>query len=173
MSGDLRIGQGVDVHAFAEDDRPLMLGGVHVPGHAGLDGHSDGDAVLHAIVDALLGAIAAGDIGTLVGVDRPETAGSPSVAFLAAAADALLAGGWRVGNLDVTIVAQRPRLAAHRADIRQAIASTLQIDVDRVSVKMTTTDHLGFVGRGEGIAALAIATCIRPADGDVDSRGRA
>ena len=155
----LRIGQGVDVHPFSDDpDRPLLLCGVPIPGAPGLAGHSDADAGLHAVADALLGAAALGDLGQRFGVDRPGTAGADSSGLLAAVVEDVARAGWQVGNLDVTIVAQRPRLARHRTAMRARLASLCEVDLAAVSVKFTTTDHLGAFGRGEGV--LALATCL-------------
>ncbi len=156
----VRIGQGVDVHAFTgeDDDRSLVLCGVTVPGAPGLVGHSDGDAGYHAVADALLGGAALGDLGTRFGVDRPELSGADSADLLAAVVADVAAAGWAVGNLDVTIVAQRPRLAGHREAMRSNLAERCHLDVGAVSVKFTTTDHLGALGRGEGV--LALATCL-------------
>ncbi|MDX1511756.1 MAG: 2-C-methyl-D-erythritol 2,4-cyclodiphosphate synthase [Nitriliruptorales bacterium] len=150
-----RVGVGIDVHPFASDGRPLMLCGTVVPGEVGLDGHSDGDVALHAIADALLGAAALGDLGERFGTDRPEHAGADSKSFLADVNTAISAMGFDVVNVDVTIVAQRPQLAPHRRDMRLSIARVLKIAEDQVSVKFTTTDQLGSIGRGEGIAAWA------------------
>lgn len=161
MTAQPRIGSGLDVHPFAPDgdDRPLVLAGVTVPGTRGLDGHSDADVVCHAVADALLGAAALGDLGSRFGVDRPETAGADSLGGLLAAVVAdVRADGWAVGNVDVTVVAQGPRLAPHRDDMRTNLAGVLRVDVGAVSVKATTTDRLGSIGRGEGIAAWA--TCL-------------
>ena len=151
-----RIGNGIDVHPFGTDaDRPLVLCGVVVPGAPGLEGHSDADVAVHAVADALLGAAALGDLGSRFGVDRPETAGADSRRLLAAVVADVAAAGWHLGNLDVTIVAQRPRLAAHREAMRTSLATVLDVDVAGVSVKATTTDRLGAIGRAEGIAAWA------------------
>jgi 2-C-methyl-D-erythritol 2,4-cyclodiphosphate synthase len=132
-----------------------VLGGVTIPDAPGLAGHSDADVVVHAVADALLGALALGDLGSWFGVDRPEVAGADSLALLRTVVAGVHAEGWVVGNLDVTVVAQRPRLAAHRGAMRRHIAAALDVDVDAVSVKATTTDRLGTLGRGEGIAAWA------------------
>lgn len=154
----MRIGQGVDVHAFApHTGGPLILGGVAIPHDRSLAGHSDGDAALHALTDALLGAAALGDIGTLVGVDEPATRGVDSRVFLRAALRQVRGQGWCVANVDVTILAQRPRLAPHIPAMRDTIAHDLAVASDRVSVKASTTDRLGFTGRGEGIAVFAVA----------------
>lgn len=151
-----RIGSGIDVHPFGDDvDRPLVLAGVEVPGAPGLAGHSDADVVAHAVADALLGAAALGDLGSRFGVDDPRVAGADSMGLLAAVVADTTRSGYVVGNLDVTIVAQRPRLASHRGAMRARLAEVLVVDPDRVSVKFTTTDRLGTIGRGEGIAAWA------------------
>lgn len=153
----MRIGQGVDVHAFSADaGRPLCLGGVHIPGGPGLEGHSDADVVLHALVDALLGAVGLGDLGAVFGTADPAHAGAASHVFVAGALDRVTEAGWAVANADVTVVAQRPRLAAHRAAITDSIADLLGVAPGAVNVKATTTDGLGFTGRGEGIACLAV-----------------
>lgn len=155
----MRIGSGFDVHPFGTDpDRPLVLGGVHVPGTPGLVGHSDADVLAHAVADALLGAIAAGDLGTRFGVDDPARAGADSLDLLRTVAGDVAAAGYTVGNLDATVVAQRPRLGSHREGMRRNLAVALGVDVERVAVKFTTTDGLGAVGRGEGVAAWA--TCL-------------
>lgn len=152
----MRIGSGLDVHPFGDGgDRPLILAGVVVPDAPGLAGHSDADVVTHAVADALLGALALGDLGAWFGVDRPEVAGADSLDLLRTVVDRITADGWQVGNLDVTVVAQRPRLAGHRDAMRANLAATLAVDVGQVSVKFTTTDRLGALGRGEGVAAWA------------------
>jgi 2-C-methyl-D-erythritol 2,4-cyclodiphosphate synthase len=154
----IRVGQGVDVHAFSDDPaRTLVLGGVAIPDAPGLAGHSDADVVLHAVVDALLGAAGLGDIGGLVGVDEPETAGAASAGFVRVALDRLRVAGWQPVNLDCTVVAARPRLAPHRDAIAASTARIAGLPVDAVNVKATTTDGLGFTGRGEGIAGLVVA----------------
>jgi 2-C-methyl-D-erythritol 2,4-cyclodiphosphate synthase len=158
----VRIGNGFDVHAF-DPARPLVLGGVLVPDAPGLAGHSDADALTHAVTDALLGASGAGDLGSRFGTDRPETAGADSLTLLATVVAELSAAGWVLGNLDTTVVAQRPRLAPHRDAMRANLALALEVDPDLVSVKFTTTDRLGATGRGEGIAAWA--TCLISARG--------
>lgn len=154
---DLRIGSGFDVHPFASEGagRPLVLGGVEVTATGGLDGHSDADVVAHAVADALLGAAAAGDLGSRFGVDDPALAGADSMTLLTQVVRDLAEDGWRPVNVDLTVVAQRPRLAPHRDAMRTALAAAVTLPVDAVSVKFTTTDGLGAVGRGEGIAAWA------------------
>lgn len=158
----MRIGTGLDVHAFASEPRPLVLAGVTIPDAPGLAGHSDADAVAHAVTDALLGALALGDIGSRFGVDTPELAGAESTGFVARAAADVRQAGWEVGNVDVVVVAQRPRLAAHRDAMRAGLADALQVDVSATSVKATTTDRLGMLGRGEGLACWATVLVVRP-----------
>ncbi|MBW3621191.1 MAG: 2-C-methyl-D-erythritol 2,4-cyclodiphosphate synthase [Actinobacteria bacterium] len=164
MSAAPRVGSGLDVHPFEPDgrDRPLVLAGVRIPGAPGLAGHSDADVVSHAVADALLGAAALGDLGGRFGVDRPETAGADSLdGLLAAVVADVVAAGFGVGNVDVTVVAQTPRLAGHRQAMRENLARVLGVDVDAVSVKATTTDGLGSIGRAEGIAAWATCLLVR------------
>jgi 2-C-methyl-D-erythritol 2,4-cyclodiphosphate synthase len=156
----MRVGIGYDVHAFVAG-RPLMLGGVQIPHALGLEGHSDADAVIHAVVDALLGAVALGDIGQHFPSSDPRWQNAPSTDFLVYTRGLLAERGWRVSNIDVTIVAERPKMAPHIPAMRAALAAMLGIALDDISVKATTTDRLGFTGRGEGIAALAIAAIER------------
>ena len=151
----MRIGHGFDAHRFTEG-RALMLGGVSVPFERGLAGHSDADVLLHAITDALLGAAALGDIGTLFPSSDPRWEGASSLDLLARAFEILQANGHRVANIDSTVVAEVPRLAPHIQAMRQAIASALALSVDAVNVKATTSDEMGFTGRQEGIAAFAV-----------------
>lgn len=159
---DLRIGNGLDVHPFDPDPgRRLVLAGVEIADGPGLTGHSDADVATHAVADALLGALALGDLGSWFGVDAAETAGADSLGLLDAVVTEITRRGWRPGNLDLTIVAQQPRLAAHRDAMRERLGAALQLDTDAVSVKFTTTDRLGFVGRAEGIAAWAGVTVVR------------
>jgi 2-C-methyl-D-erythritol 2,4-cyclodiphosphate synthase len=150
----MRIGNGFDVHALVEG-RPLILGGVTVPYARGLAGHSDADVLLHAVCDAILGALALGDIGRHFPDTDARWKGADSRDLLRHVFGLARGQGWRVGNLDVTVVAQAPKLAPHVPEMRAHLAADLQCDVDQVSVKATTTEHLGFTGRGEGIAALA------------------
>jgi 2-C-methyl-D-erythritol 2,4-cyclodiphosphate synthase len=151
-----RIGQGIDVHAFTEGDH-VMLGGVRIPHDQGLAAHSDGDVALHALCDALLGAAALGDIGRHFPPDEARWRGADSRELLAAVVALLGEAGWRAENTDLTIVCERPRIGPHVDAMRKTIAQTLGIDPAAVSVKATTTEKLGFCGRGEGIAALAVA----------------
>ncbi len=152
----IRIGSGYDVHAFAPD-RPLILGGVTIPYERGLAGHSDADAVIHAVVDALLGAAALGDIGQHFPSSDLRWKDQPSSVFLAYVLDVLSQQGWRIGNIDATIIAERPRMGPHIAAMRAHLAEYLCLEIEQVSVKATTTDGLGFTGRGEGIACSAVA----------------
>lgn len=151
----MRIGQGIDIHAFVAG-RPLTLGGVEVPHTHGLAGHSDADVLLHAIIDALLGAAGLGDIGGMFLSSDEGWSGASSVELLRLAAERVAAVGFSIGNIDATVVAQAPRLEPHVAAMREATAAALQLDVTRVNVKATTSDRLGFTGRGEGIAAFAV-----------------
>lgn len=152
----MRIGNGIDVHPFADDSgRALRLLGVEIPGSPGLAGHSDGDVAAHAVADALLGAAALGDLGARFGVDRPELVDVDSMRLLAEVVDDVAEAGWRSINLDLTIVAQRPRLAPYRDAMRERLAVVCRLEPDAVSVKFTTTDHLGSLGRGEGVAVWA------------------
>lgn len=152
----IRIGSGYDVHAFTAG-RPLILGGVTIPFEYGLSGHSDADTVIHAIVDALLGAAALGDIGSHFPSHDPRWKDQPSAVFLDYTLDVLCQHGWHISNVDATIVAERPRLAPHIQAMRSHIAEHLRLDISQVSVKATTTDGLGFAGRREGIACYAVA----------------
>jgi 2-C-methyl-D-erythritol 4-phosphate cytidylyltransferase / 2-C-methyl-D-erythritol 2,4-cyclodiphosphate synthase len=160
--GDVRTGQGFDVHAFGPGDK-VWLCGIAVPHEAGLVGHSDADVGLHALTDALLGAIGAGDIGMHFPPSDPKWRGAPSEKFLRHAADLIAEKGGIVAHVDVTIVCERPKVGPHREAMTARIAEILRVDRGRVSVKATTTEKLGFTGRGEGIAAQAVATVRLPA----------
>jgi len=151
----IRIGQGVDVHAF-DESRPLILGGVRISETDGLAGHSDADAVLHAATDALLGAAGAGDIGQYFPSDDARWKNADSTIFLAEAKRAVVEMDADIANVDVTIIAERPKLAPFREAMEANIASLLDLPAGHVNVKATTTDHLGFIGRGEGICAMAV-----------------
>ena len=151
----IRIGQGFDVHAFSEGDH-VMLGGVRIPHERGLAAHSDGDVALHALCDALLGAAALGDIGKHFPPGDEQWRGADSLELLAAVRDMMAAQGLEMVNLDLTIICEAPKIGPHVAAMRQAIASVLSLDAGVVSVKATTTEKLGFCGRGEGIAAMAV-----------------
>ena len=157
---NFRIGQGFDVHALVEG-RPLVLGGVTIPFDRGLLGHSDADALLHAICDALLGAAALGDIGRHFPDTDPAFAGADSRVLLREVAKRVRAAGYSIGNVDATIIAQAPKMAPHVPAMIERIASDLGIPPDCVNVKAKTTERLGFTGRGEGIATEAIALVFR------------
>jgi 2-C-methyl-D-erythritol 2,4-cyclodiphosphate synthase len=151
----IRIGHGFDVHAFAAD-RKLIIGGVDIPHTLGLAGHSDADVLIHAICDALLGAAALGDIGRHFPDSDVRYKGIDSRELLRHVAGLLRERGWRVGNVDATIIAQAPKMAPHIPGMRERLAADLGVNLDAVNVKATTTERLGFTGRGEGIAAEAV-----------------
>ena len=155
-----RIGHGFDVHAFGEGDH-VMLGGVRIPFARGLDAHSDGDVVIHALCDALLGALALGDIGTHFPPADPRWRDADSRAFLRHCNALVRERGWMLGNADITVICERPKVGPHAAAMRALLADDLGVDVDAVSIKATTTETLGFTGRGEGIAAQAICLLVR------------
>ncbi len=152
---DIRIGHGYDAHRFAEN-RPLMLGGVHIPHDKGLDGHSDADVLLHAVMDAMLGATAMGDIGKLFPDTDEAYRGADSLELLKKTASFLRQNGYALHNLDVTVIAQKPKLAPYIEDMRKAISSATLVPVASISVKATTTEHMGFEGRCEGISCHAV-----------------
>ena len=152
----MRVGSGFDAHRLVEG-RPLVLGGVTVPFTHGLLGHSDGDALLHAVMDALLGAAGLGDMGRYFPSSDPRYAGADSGELLRDVRDRLRRSGWRPGNVDATIVAERPVLKDHLDAMRQSIAALLELQPERVNVKAKSTDGLGALGAGEGIAATAVA----------------
>lgn len=152
----LRVGHGYDVHRLTEG-RALILGGVTVPFDQGLLGHSDADVLTHAVMDALLGAAALGDIGKLFPDSDAAYAGADSIALLERVTALLREHGWQVGNVDATVVAQAPKLAPYVPDMRRRLAEAMGLDVDCVSVKATTEERLGFTGSGEGMAAHAVA----------------
>lgn len=151
----IRVGQGLDVHPFAED-RPLILGGVHISDRNGLAGHSDADAVLHAVTDALLGAAGAGDIGHYFPSTDERWRGADSSTFVREAKRILDEMRAEIANVDITVIAEKPKLAPHRDAMVASVAKLLNLPQGHVNVKATTTDHLGFIGRGEGICAMAI-----------------
>lgn len=157
---EIRVGQGFDVHRWGEG-RPLMLGGVEIPHDQGLLGHSDADVLIHAIVDALLGAAALGDIGRHFPDTDPAYKGIDSRKLLAHVVDLLGREGWRIGNVDATVICQQPRISPHATAMRERLAGILGIAVEQVSVKATTTEKLGFTGRNEGMAAQAVALLLR------------
>jgi 2-C-methyl-D-erythritol 2,4-cyclodiphosphate synthase len=151
----MRIGHGFDVHAFGEGDH-LVLGGVRVPHGRGVLAHSDGDVVIHALCDAILGALALGDIGRHFPPSDPRWKGADSRMFLRHCAALAREQGWRLGNADVTVVCERPKVGPHADAMRAHLAEDLGVAIDAISVKATTTETLGFTGRGEGIAAHAV-----------------
>lgn len=156
-----RIGQGIDVHPFRED-RPLILAGVRISDAHGLDGHSDADAVLHAITDAILGALGKGDIGQYFPSSEERWRGAHSRTFVEEAMRLVAERRGRVENVDVTIMTEAPKLAPHREKMRASLASILEIDGERVNIKATTTDGLGFLGRREGLCASAVTLISLP-----------
>jgi 2-C-methyl-D-erythritol 2,4-cyclodiphosphate synthase len=153
---DLRIGFGIDAHAFA-DGIPLVLAGIRFDEDRGLAGHSDGDVVTHALIDALLGAVGLGDIGSLFPSEDDSLRGVSSLLLLRNAYGKLTNAGFEVVNADCILIGEWPRIADRRDDMRSRLAETMGVDVDRISVRATTTDRLGFTGRGEGLAAYAVA----------------
>ena len=152
---NFRIGHGFDVHAFGDGDH-VMLGGVRVPHARGVVAHSDGDVAIHALCDAMLGALALGDIGRHFPPSDPQWKGAAGETLLRRVAALAGERGWQLGNADITIVCEQPRVVPHVAAMRAAIAAALGVDEDAISVKATTTETLGFTGRGEGIAAHAV-----------------
>ncbi len=155
VGSGIRIGQAIDVHALAAG-RPLVLGGVAIPYERGLVGHSDGDALLHAIASAILGALGEGDLGRHFPSSDERYRGIASSELVDQVVFRMRAAGFRLGNLDATVVAQVPRLAPHQAAMQARVAALLGAPAERVNIKLTSTDHLGAIGRGEGIAALAV-----------------
>lgn len=152
----MRVGIGYDVHKLVKG-RPLILGGERIPFEKGLDGHSDADVLVHAVMDALLGAAGKGDIGRHFPPSDPRYRGVSSLLLLEKVRDILATGGWQVGNIDAVIVAQAPRLGGHVTQMAANIGRVLGVAAEKVNVKATTTEGLGFAGRGEGIAAYAVA----------------
>lgn len=169
MSLPFRSGIGFDVHAFGPGDH-VVIGGVKIPHEHGLVAHSDGDVLIHALCDALLGALALGDIGRHFPPGDPRWAGVDSRELLRAVAALIHARGWQVGNVDAVVICERPKLLLHIGTMRERLAADLGVDAGAVSVKATTSETLGFTGRGEGIAAQAVALLAR-ADGRGDGAG--
>jgi 2-C-methyl-D-erythritol 2,4-cyclodiphosphate synthase len=157
---EYRIGTGFDAHAF-EEGVPLVLGGIRIDHPHGLAGHSDGDVLAHALTDAVLGAAGLEDIGALFSSDDPALEGADSVELLERAWKGVQSRGWRLANADVILIGEQPRLSPHREAIRQRLAKALGADPELVAVRATTTDGLGFAGRGEGLAAQAVALLVR------------
>ena len=160
MSVPFRIGQGFDVHALVPG-RPLIIGGVTIPYARGLLGHSDADVGMHALTDAIYGALAEGDIGRHFPPSDPQWKGAASHIFLAHAADLARGKGYAISNADVTLICERPKVGPHAAAMQAELARIMGVAPDRVSVKATTSERLGFTGRGEGIAAIATATLVK------------
>jgi len=154
LKKDFRIGNGFDVHAFAEK-RKLIIGGIEIPFEKGLAGHSDADVLLHAICDALLGSLALGDIGKHFPDNDPKFKDANSVSLLSEVYKMIESKGFKIGNLDAVLMLQRPKISPYVEKIREKISSTLNVDIDKISIKATTTEKLGFTGREEGIAAMA------------------
>ena len=157
---EYRVGTGFDAHALA-GGVPLVLGGVRIDHPRGLAGHSDGDVLAHALTDALLGAAGLEDIGALFSSVDPALAGADSLELLAGAWEHVQRAGWRLGNADVVLIGEEPRLAPHRDEMRRRLARALDVEAELVAVRATTTDGLGFTGRGEGLAAQAVALLVR------------
>ena len=153
---ELRVGLGVDAHALAEGV-PLVLGGVELPSERGLAGHSDGDVIAHALIDALLGAAALGDIGTFFPSDSAEWEGASSLDLLKRAYTQVREAGYELVNADAVLIGEQPRIGRRRGEMQERLASALDVDPLRVTVRATTTDRLGFTGRGDGLAAIAVA----------------
>ena len=153
---ELRIGTGVDAHAL-EPGVPLVLGGVEIPSERGLSGHSDGDVITHALIDALLGAAGLGDIGALFPSGDEAYRGASSLDLLMEAYIQVRETGFELVNADCVLIGEEPRIAAHREQMRGRLSAVLGVEPDRVNVRATTTDRLGFTGRGEGLAAVAVA----------------
>ena len=162
MITDIRVGHGYDVHRLVPD-RKLILGGVQIPHETGLLGHSDADVLTHAVMDALLGAMALGDIGKHFPDTDPAYSGADSLRLASAVTELVTRDGWEIGNVDATVIAQAPKLAPHIPQMRQNLADTLKIPLDRISVKATTEEKLGFTGEKLGISTHAVCTMVRKA----------
>lgn len=160
MTSTVRVGTGYDSHRFAPGG-PMRLGGIDVPSDVHCAGHSDGDAICHAVTDAILGAAALGDIGEMFPDTLAANKGKDSLVMLAAAVQRLQAAGWRAANVDVTVVTQLPKIGPHRAQMREQLAEVLGVDVTDVFVKGKTNEGMGWIGRGEGLAVMAVATIVR------------
>lgn len=156
----IRIGQGYDIHQLVKE-RPLILGGINIPHTLGLLGHSDADVLTHAIMDALLGALSLGDIGHYFPPNDPQWAGANSLVLLKQVSEMILSQGWSIGNIDSTIVAENPKLKPYLKPMRSCLAQTLNIDIEQVSIKATTNEKLGPVGREEGICAYAVILLLK------------
>lgn len=157
---NIRIGNGYDIHQLVAD-RSLILGGVNIPHHLGLLGHSDADVLTHAIMDALLGALGLGDIGHYFPPDDPQWKGANSITLLEQVLSIIQSQGWRIGNIDSTIVAEQPKLKPHLKSMRSRLAQAMALDLEQMSIKATTNEKLGPVGREEGICAYAVVILFR------------
>lgn len=162
MTMNIRIGNGYDIHKLVSD-RALILGGVHIPHELGLLGHSDADVLTHAIMDAMLGALSLGDIGHYFPPTDPKWAGADSLVLLSQVNELILAQGWRIGNIDSVVVAERPKLKPHIKTMRDKLAEVLQVEPNQIGIKATTNEKLGPVGREEGICAYAVALLVTSA----------
>ena len=157
---NIRIGNGYDIHQLAEG-RPLILGGINIPYKLGLLGHSDADVLTHSIMDALLGALSLGDIGHYFPPSDPKWKGADSMILLEQVLKIIQSQGWKIGNIDSTIVAEQPKVKPHLKSMRDALAQTLAIEIDQISIKATTNERLGPVGRQEGICAYAVVLLVK------------
>lgn len=157
---NIRIGNGYDIHRLVSD-RPLILGGVNIPHELGLLGHSDADVLVHAIMDAMLGALSLGDIGHYFPPSDPKWAGADSLVLLTQVHELIKEKGWNIGNIDSVVIAERPKLKPHIHAMRDRLASVLNLEPDRIGIKATTNEKLGPVGREEGISALAVVLLVR------------
>ncbi|HBS03349.1 MAG TPA: 2-C-methyl-D-erythritol 2,4-cyclodiphosphate synthase [Leptospiraceae bacterium] len=159
---DLRIGQGIDFHRLIEDpERPLLLGGVEIPGQLALKGHSDADVILHAITDAILGALALGDLGEFFPDTDPAFKNADSALLLQTALKEMQDRQFRVQNVDLTVMGERPKLAPYRPEIKKKVASLLAIAEESTGIKATTTEKMGFLGRGEGLGCMAVILLVK------------
>ncbi|MCC0178594.1 2-C-methyl-D-erythritol 2,4-cyclodiphosphate synthase [Waterburya agarophytonicola K14] len=157
---NIRIGNGYDIHKLVTG-RPLILGGIEIPHSLGLLGHSDADVLTHAIMDALLGALGMGDIGHYFPPSDPKWKGANSMRLMEQVAEMIVSQGWKIGNIDSTVIAERPKLKPHLKSMRDSLAQTLKVDIDRISIKATTNEELGPVGREEGICAYAVVLLVK------------
>ena len=157
---NIRIGNGYDIHQLAEG-RPLILGGINIPHELGLLGHSDADVLTHSIMDALLGALSLGDIGHYFPPSDPKWKGADSTILLEQVLKIVSSQGWKIGNIDSTIVAEQPKLKPHLKSMRDALAQTMAIEIDQISIKATTNERLGPIGREEGICAYAVVLLVK------------
>ena len=153
----MRSGIGIDVHRLTQD-KSMIIGGVKVPYHIGIDGYSDGDVLTHSIIDALLGAASLGDIGMYFPSDNPKYEGISSIKLLEIIVDELYSHNWNTNNIDATIILEKPKLSSYINDMKKILSSTLRINIDHINLKSTTTDGIGLIGKNEGICSITIAT---------------